>query len=213
LKRGPAQQGGFTLLEILLVLTLMGVLMALVGGALLGANRAVLKAQRYTLSLDEMRAAQRFLRSSIGQALPLDSSEDDSESSGFFVGSAQRLQFVSTLPGELGGGIQLHTLELSGPEGKRDLQVAFAQVQSTADGTTSTPWGDPQVLVHDVQSLQLSYRGVSPKGEPTGWVSDWPWPTRLPRAVRIDARVNGPVQWLSEVVALRLDLSGGAGGQ
>ncbi|OCR23954.1 general secretion pathway protein GspJ [Pseudomonas syringae] len=207
------RQRGFTLLEILLVLSLMGVLMALVGGALLGANRAVLKAQRYTTSLDEMRAAQRFLRSSIGQALPLDSSEDDSESSGFFVGSAQRLQFVATLPGTLGGGIQLHTLELSGAEGKRDLQVAFAQVQSSADGTVAKPWGDPQVLVHDVEELQLSYRGVSPKGEATGWISDWPWPTRLPRAVRIDAKVNGPVPWLTEVVALRLDLSGGAGGQ
>lgn len=203
------RQRGFTLLEIMLVLSLLGVLLTLVGGALLGANRAVLKAQRYTTSLDEMRAAQRFLRSSIGQALPLDSSEDDSESSGFFVGSAERLAFVATLPGELGGGIQLHTLALKGT----DLQVAFAQVQSTADGTVAKPWGDPQVLVRNVQSLNLSYRGVTPKGEATGWMSDWPWPTRLPRAVRIDAQVNGPVPWLTEVVALRLDLSGGAGGQ
>jgi general secretion pathway protein J len=203
------RQRGFTLLEIMLVLSLLGVLLTLVGGALLGANRAVLKAQRYTTSLDEMRAAQRFLRSSIGQALPLDSSEDDSESSGFFVGSAGRLAFVATLPGELGGGIQLHTLALKGT----DLQVAFAQVQSTADSTVAKPWGDPQVLVRNVQSLNLSYRGVTPKGEATGWMSDWPWPTRLPRAVRIDAQVNGPVPWLTEVVALRLDLSGGAGGQ
>jgi general secretion pathway protein J len=202
-------QRGFTLLEIMLVLSLLGVLLALVGGAMLGANRAVLKVQRYTTSLDEMRAAQRFLRSSIGQALPLDSSEDDSESSGFFVGSGQRLQFVATLPGELGGGIQLHTLAVKDHE----LRVEFAQIQSTADGTTSTPWGEPQVLVRGVEQLQLSYRGVTPKGEPTGWMADWPWPTRLPRAVRIDARVNGPVPWLTEVVALRLDLSGGAGGQ
>lgn len=206
MKRG---QRGFTLLEIMLVLSLLGVLLTLVGGAMLGANRAVLKAQRYTTSLDDMRAAQKFLRSSIGQALPLDSSEDDSESSGFFVGSAQRLQFVATLPGELGGGIQLHTLEVK----DRDLQVAFAQIQSTADGTVSKPWGEPQVLVHNVETLNLSYQGTTPKGQPTGWLSDWPWPTRLPRAVRIDAKVNGPVPWLSEVVALRLDLSGGAGGQ
>jgi general secretion pathway protein J len=202
-------QRGFTLLEIMIVLSLLGVLLTLVGGAMLGANRAVLKAQRYTTSLDEMRAAQNFLRSSIGQALPLDTSEDDSESSGFFVGSGQRLQFVATLPGELGGGIQLHTLEVK----DRDLQVAFAQIQSTADGTVSKPWGEPQVLMRGVESLNLSYRGVTPKGEPTGWMADWPWPTRLPRAVRIDAKVNGPVPWLTEVVALRLDLSGGAGGQ
>lgn len=204
-----ADQRGFTLLEIMIVLSLLGVLLTLVAGAMLGANRAVLKAQRYTTSLDEMRAAQKFLRSSIGQALPLDVSEDDSESSGFFVGSAQRLQFVATLPGELGGGIQLHTLQVK----DQGLQVAFEQTQTTADGTTSKPWGEPQVLVKNVETLSLSYRGVTPKGEPTGWMAEWPWPTRLPRAVRIDVKLNGPVPWLTEVVALRLDLSGGAGGQ
>lgn len=59
-------QRGFTLLEVLLVISLLGVLLVLVAGALLGANRAVLEAERYTVNLDEVRAAQAFLRSSIG---------------------------------------------------------------------------------------------------------------------------------------------------
>ena len=78
-----ARQQGFTLLEIMIVLSLLGVLLTLVGGALLGANRAVLKAQRYTVSLDEMRAAQQFLRTAISEALPLDVTEDDSQTDGF----------------------------------------------------------------------------------------------------------------------------------
>ncbi|MFJ4143856.1 prepilin-type N-terminal cleavage/methylation domain-containing protein [Pseudomonas sp. NPDC089734] len=206
-------QRGFTLLEILLVLSLLGVLLVLVGGALLGANRAVLKAERYTVSLDEVRATQAFLRSSIGQALPLDTSDDDSVSNGFFEGSAHQLQFVATLPGELGGGIQRHTLQLSGEQGQRDLQVTFEQIKSSVGGTVVQPWGEPQILLHDVQALTFSYRGLSPKGKPTGWLNEWPWPSRLPGAVRIDMQLNGPVGWVSEVVALRLDLSGGVGGQ
>lgn len=201
------QQRGFTLLEIMIVLSLLGVLLTLVGGALLGANRAVLKAQRYTVSLDEMRAAQQFLRTAISEALPLDVTEDDSQTDGFFAGSAQRMQFVATLPGVLGGGIQRFTLQLTG---QHELQVAFARFESAAQVSVPASRSEPQVLLKEVADLQFSYRGVSPKGQATGWLSDWPWTKRLPYAVRIDARVDGPVPWVSQVVALRLNLSGGA---
>ncbi|MDF3202773.1 prepilin-type N-terminal cleavage/methylation domain-containing protein [Pseudomonas sp. 1912-s] len=203
------RQQGFTLLEILVVLGLLGVLLVLVGGALLGANRAVLKAQRYTVSLDEMRAAQQFLRTTISEALPLDVTEDDSQTNGFFVGSAQRLQFVATLPGVLGGGIQRFTLQLA----ERQLQVAFARFESSAQVSVPATRSEPQVLLRNVETLQFSYRGVSPKGQATGWINDWPWTKRLPYAVRIAARVNGPVPWVTQVVALRLNLSSAGAGE
>lgn len=119
------------------------------------------------------------------------------------------MQFVATLPGVLGGGIQRFTLQRVGG----DLQVAFAQFESAAQVSVPASRSEPQVLLQNVDDLQFSYRGVSPKGQATGWISDWPWTKRLPYAVRIDATVSGPVPWISQVVALRLNLSGGASDQ
>lgn len=193
------REQGFTLLEVLVVLSLLSVLLLLVSAALLGANRAVAKAQAYTASLDEMRAAQQFLRTSISEALPLKLTDDDSQAEGFLIGTPERLQFVATLPGVLGGGIQRFTLQRVG----QDLQVAFSQRAFRANAQRD----EPQVLLHNVEALQFSYRGVSPLGQPTDWLSPWPWPRRLPTVVRIDATVNGPVPWVTQVVALRLNLS------
>ena len=199
------RERGFTLLEILVVLSLLAVLLVLLSGALLGANRAVSKAQRYTVSLDEMRAARQFLRTAISEALPLDVTEDDSQADGFFVGTSERLQFVATLPGVLGGGIQRFTLQ----RGAEDLRVAFSRLEAQ----TTVSRDEPQVLLTKLAALQFSYRGVSPLGQPTGWIDQWPWPRRLPSAVRIAARVDGPVPWVTQVIALRLNLSSGASGE
>lgn len=194
---------GFTLLEVLVVISLLGVLLTLVGAAITGANRAMSKAERYSTQLDEVRSTQNFLRRVIGQALPLAAGAPGAEQSPIFTGDAQHMNFYAPLPATLGGGLYRYSLALIA--GQR-LQVSLERLQ----GQALLPMGDPQILLHQVQAVQFSYRGVSPKGEASGWLDQWPWPGRLPLGVRIDAQLAGAVPWPMQSITLRLDLSGEA---
>lgn len=196
---------GFTLVEVLIVISLLGVMLTLIGGAIVGANRAVAKADRYSARLDEIRASQRFLRSSISQALPLAAGDVNAGPPVVFQGNAQSLMFYAPLPTRMGGGLYQHQLNVQ----DRRLQLHLARL----DGQALRAFGEPQVLLHEVQVLRLSYKGITPDGKSSGWLDEWPWTARLPQAVRIDASLSGPVPWVLQSVSLKLDLSTQAGGQ
>lgn len=196
--RGRAQ--GFTLLEVLVVLSLLGVLLALIAGALTGANRALGKAERYSTRLDEVRSTQNFLRNAIGQALPLAAGASGSESAPVFEGQTHSLRFYAPLAPWLGGGLYRYSISLAA--GQR-LQVGLERLRDQR----LLPAQEPQVLLHQVSSVAFSYRGISPQGTATDWLDHWPWPGRLPVSVRIDVQLAGPVPWPQQSIDLRLDLS------
>ncbi|WP_447894539.1 type II secretion system protein GspJ [Vreelandella sp. GE22] len=194
------RQAGFTLLEVLAVISLMGLLLGLVGTAVVSANKAVSTAQRTSAHLEDIRATQRFLRHAIGQALPL-SVESDRQTRGVsFQGEPASLMFYAPLPASLGGGLYRQRIVVEDEK----LKVHLAQLE----GQMLAPWGAPQPLLDEVLDAHFRYRGRSPLGERTEWLESWPWPDRLPQAVRIELRLKGTKPWVMQQINVRLDLSG-----
>ena len=193
---------GFTLLEMLLAIALLGLMMILVATALTSGRHTLETVDRYAARLTEIRAAQGFLRNALEQALPIPFEGNTVQPGPMFEGDSEHLRFVAPLPAALNGGLQTHTFTAkANSSGTDDLIVSFTHASR---GQTDA-WGSPQRILSRFENLQLSYRGLDDQQQHTGWIPTWPWSKRLPQYVRVELDIQGPVRWPPLVVALRMN--------
>jgi len=201
---------GFTLLEVLAALALLGLLMLGVYAGVHIATRSVHAGHARIERLDRMRAAQQLLRRELAQAMAQTISHDDQGVPQVFDGTAAQVRYVAPLPGYLGAlGPQLQTLRLvdGGANGLR-LELALALLPPA--GGQPQPVGEPQLLIDHVRSGRFSYRGVDARGRATPWLARWTDGRTLPRLLRVELQLEGPVPWPTLEVPLRVD-TGSAG--
>lgn len=196
--KAPTQ--GFTLLEVLIALSLTGLLLVMTGSAINASRRSLEISARYATRLDEVRTAQNFLRSALQQAQAIPIGKTLSTPGWVFQGEPQRLFFVAPLPATLAAGLKIHALgQVKNATQAFDLRIAFAQ----PGAPNSENWGQPQRLLRQLNNLRMSYRGLDNDQHESTWLATWPWPDRLPNFVRIELNASGPVRWPQLVVALR----------
>lgn len=194
---------GFTLLEVVVSISLLGLMLLLVGSALGTGNRTLAVTGLYSDRLNEVRAAQGFLREGLQRAIAMKLLVS-SDSNIVFEGGETYMRFLAPVTPHLGGGMKVHKLDIvDKQQGGLTLGVSFSD---SADGKA---WGTRQVLMTSFSRAKFSYRGLDDAKQPTGWLEAWPWPTRLPQYVKIDVDMDAPVHWPTLIVAVRLNMSGG----
>lgn len=186
---------GFTLLELLIAVTLLGLLMAaLFGGLRLGARAWETGEQRLNDSA-RLQTVQQFVRQRLAQAYPLRVAQPGSRRPKLlFHGRADAVRFATVLPEHLGAG--LYFLELTAkaadpapaPESVQNLVLGWRRFEPADEVIDSKPETYERILIEGIEALDLAYFGAPQRSEPAEWWQEWQDIAALPGLIRVRVR-------------------------
>ena len=210
LRFNRSRHAGFTLVEMLLAMTLMSMLLALAYGGLRASTRATEKGQQILEDSSRIRMAHQFVRKQINQLLPLafDQNEDGTERT-VFLGDARGIRYVAPMPGYLGwGGPQVQELYFEQREEGLELVLSHTLLQNFDEQYLYE--AEPIFLLGDIRDARFSFLGRDENGELTSWAPTWDQVDALPAAVSLEIEFNEDVyiRWPLLTTSVRVDGSG-----
>lgn len=187
-----SRQSGFTLLEMLIAMTLLALVMAMVFGALRLGARAWEASDTSATNLARLEAVHGFLRRSLAASATVLASDDRGKRQILFTGDADGLEFVTLMPPYLGiGGYHRLTLTVAGEGKDRRLRLHRRLYQGGGDGTdvgAAAGDGEETVLMEGIAGIELSYFGALDSTSEPQWHEGWREAAALPELIRLRVR-------------------------
>jgi general secretion pathway protein J len=197
---------GFTLLELLISITLLGFILVLLFGGLRLGIRSWDSVQKRVDNQNTVRAIESTLRREFEMAHPLKWDRGSGPRVAFH-GEREQVTFVAPLPSGVGLG-GLHLISLQFRERREifwksvpfdgDFQRDFAEIDQSK-GMSLIRVG-PNV----VEDIWFSYFGSESGNDAPHWLERWDSSSRLPSLIRIQAKFADGSEWPELVVSLRL---------
>lgn len=211
--RNPRRPAGFSLLEVLLAITLLAILLAGAMSGIRAATRAMHAGEQNIERTNRMRVAQEFIRRELSRSLPLAFGQEHGSGTNFvFQGENDFVRFVAPMPGHLSrGGPYVQTLELA--RGRKGLQLVFTHNMLNGFDLDKLKPDDGQavMLLDGIRRGRFEFRKLDDQGELEDWTDEWENPSLLPVMMRIDLEMTpeSGLIWPTMEIPLILDTSGG----
>ena len=195
---------GFTLIEILIAITLLGIMMVLLFGSLRIGAKNWDAGEEKIVETSQITIVQNFLRTYLASAIPADDFNED-EPVFSFVGSGDSIQFASTLPPYgVRKGQHLFKLFLKDEGDTTSLNVSVQTFYPLEEEEVK----DDIVLLENIEKLEINYFGPDEFGEGTQWDTKWEEKRVLPRLIQIDIQLKDKPPWPALRVATRIEALG-----
>ena len=175
-----SDQRGFTLVEVVISLTLMSLLVVATLSAVRTLGDTQQRVEAATLRLEEMRLVSQFLRNSLRQAVPVLTM---ARPGGDFLAGGAELVWIAPLSGVEGvAGLQYKRLFLQG----ETLRIQFVPFNPTLE---RPEWGGVKshVLLGQVSEFTVSMREAAPSDWRSGWREQ---DVGVPHSVKLQLRVR-----------------------
>ena len=212
-----ARKQGFTLLEVLIGMSLLAVMMLLLFASLRICVQNWNAGENKIAQVSQRAIVQNFFQSKLYATLPLyaDFFEEEQFS---FQGNQQQLQFVAPMPSSVGKlGIQLFTLGLQ-PSKENKGSDLHVDIQPFFPKKEDEEWDEEKVVIlKNIQTLRYGYYGPDQAGDDPEWHEEWLEKSSLPALVSVEIQLTNGEVWPQVVVALKIDakestISAGNGG-
>jgi general secretion pathway protein J len=177
--RMTQREKGFTLLELLISMTLFLLVVVIVGGALRLGFRSIGVGERRIDTLERFRSSYGIVMTQLQSSAPLTYDDEDGAKKFYLKGDATHLQFASNQSiwgGDKGCVIASYRLE-AGNDGKL---ILFASERSVGmEGTQEIK------LFDDLKTLSFAYFGRETIEEEGKWTEEWLDNTKYPEQIKV----------------------------
>ena len=182
---------GFTLVEILVALTLFSLVLGMIFSGLRSAGKTWEKSEAQISENDASRLDLGFVRKQLGQAVPL-VLLDGKDNPVLFKGDHDAIRFISDLPGHRGGGgLYLLSLNIVEHDDSKDLVMSYSPVTPDIDPDNLDRIDDDEdsvkriTVLQGLDLLEFSYFGSKDDRTDPAWSDEWRVKQRLPELVRL----------------------------
>jgi prepilin-type N-terminal cleavage/methylation domain-containing protein len=185
-RRGLRKDYGFTLLELLISILILGIIIVIVAGAMRLGFRSVDAGEKKAESLERFMSSLNIIDSQIQSILPLTSNDSNNEedteedtTNSNFTGSKDSLQFSSnySIWGVQRGYVTVSYDVLSENTGKPVLYAT--------ENITGTDESKETKLLDSFDEIYFDYFYKDPTEEEGKWVEEWTDDTTLPEKIRL----------------------------
>lgn len=199
-------QRGFTLLELLIGMTLLGFILALLFGGFRLASTTWDAVETRLERTTQEEMARALVRRLLGQLQPMRWKKALNQPIAF-VGEGERLLAVAPLSGQAGSS-GLRVIELTaGSEsqgGKTSARLVLRQAPlsyEAEDFTATLANAKEHTILDGMTALRFDYFGEEKKGDAPRWHEAWTNKEQLPRLVRVHL-ASSDAGWTDLVVVL-----------